>query len=213
MSVAVNRQTESAPCRYEYRAWGSDLSPQRAMLRAAPSQWRGRSQGRECYIVPNRPDTISRTISAKIREGRLETKELLEEHLDLQLWRPDLHEPFPLTRATLLSTVAPALSLEPEAIDAARYDRAAFLDRLIAAAPHLTAMTVEKSRLNFTIDTVLVEFTTVTVGAFAMHTVAVEAEDPARTLRTATRLQLTGLPNRSYPEALRAMLAGGQVEP
>lgn len=206
--------TESgSPCRYEYRVWGADLRAQCEILRGAPR--RGGSRRSEHYILATGPHIAAfapGAVSAKIRGARLETKELMALHLDLQRWRPRNFEPFPIDRATLRMTICPALSLAPEQITDERYDRTAFLDRLIAPAPHLTAIAVEKTRHDFLVDDVRAEFTAVTVGSFAMQTVAVEAADADQTLRAANQLQLTGMPNRSYPEALQLLQAGGQTQ-
>jgi len=187
--------------RYEFRVWGDDLLPLFIRLREAGNA-SDPEESSEVYVVSR----YQSVFNPKVREGRLDVKELIETHKRLELWHPYLKAQFPLRLYAEQQSVSQVLSLSQpidwEAIDTAE----AFLRDIVEPCPHLVLVPVRKTRTRFSLGSCSAEFVAVVAGKLERETVCVESDNAAAALRVVARLGLGGQENCNYQRALRAML-------
>lgn len=199
-TIGPMTEPSGSTARYEFRVWGTDLSPLLERLRAAgdpaPIQ-----ESAETYIVP-RTESL---FNAKIRNEALDIKRLMRTEGPLELWCVHLKALFPINCGTLRDKVCPVLLLDPEDLVRPSYDRTAFVETVIEPSPELTVIRLTKRRRRFDLGPCTAEFTQVHLGGETVDTVAVESEDAEATLEAIARLGLTGEANRNYQQALREL--------
>lgn len=167
----------SEPPRWEWRIFGADLSALEARL-GAPIDAQRRSE--EIYLL-----NAATPHSAKIRDGALEVKRLLQVEDGLELWSPAFRGAFPLPAASIEQAFA-ALAIPAPALDAASYDQDAFLGEIVANCRALRPIAVKKARRRFAFGGCSAESVRLQIGAAPLESVAVECADKAR-LETALR--------------------------
>lgn len=173
----MGEPTTTEPPRWEWRVFGADLSALEARL-GAPIDAQRRSD--EIYLL-----NAATPHSAKIRDGALEVKRLLQVEDGLELWSPAFRGAFPLS-ATSIEQAFAALAMSAPRLDAASYDQNAFLGDIAARCGALRPMAVKKARRRFAFRDCDAEYVRLQVGAVPLESVAVESADKTR-LETALR--------------------------
>lgn len=156
----------------------------------------------ELYLLSSRSNQ-----NAKVRGGRMELK--LVEQLSaegLEQWRTDMQQGFPLTVAQVQKVFA-ALGVTAPALQPCDYEMARLVVELVQPSPVLQAVPVRKRRRLYRLGGCRCELTDVSAHSRRLHTVAVDAEEPARVMETIRALDLYRYPNTSYPRGLK-QLAG-----
>ena len=198
-SQSETRQRRS-PDRYEFRVWSHDLSTLFTRLREAGDESEP-EESSEVYVVSR----YQSVFNPKVRDGRLDVKELLGTHKRLELWHPHLKAQFPIRLQTEQQSVCRILSLSQprdwDTIDTAE----SFLRDIVEPCPHLVLVPVRKIRTRFNLGSCSAEFVAVVAGKLERETVCVESEDANAALRVVARLGLGGRENCNYQRALRAM--------
>jgi exopolyphosphatase / guanosine-5'-triphosphate,3'-diphosphate pyrophosphatase len=119
----------------------------------------------------------------------------------LELWRPAMKSPLPVSAADARAVLAALGVSEPLGSD--RYD----LDDLArAAGDPVRVVPVHKRRRHSTIGGCMAELTDLRAGDKSTRTIAIESEEPARVIATVRELGLGSRPNVSLPRELRALV-------
>ena len=182
--------------RYEYRVWAQDLAELHARLKKQCEPLSVRVSA-EIYLV------FGADVNVKIRSEILDVKEILRTEQGFQLWTPTLKEAFPLAAATVRDVLRLA-GPNPPTFRVEYLEMADFLALAKEAGAVVTA--VSKRRSGYSHEGCLLEFAEVNVEGSGLHTVAVESEDLDTAIEVVAQMGIDGLPNRSYPVALRQAL-------
>lgn len=183
--------------RYEYRVWAHDLDELCSRL-AEQCEPVGVRASEETYLV-QRMD-----VNVKIRAGVLDVKRLIGTEQGFQLWTPIIKGAFPLSPAMVHEVLVHLLGadLPPSGDEPCEMGR--FLD--LAKEAGVTVATVSKRRHGYLHEGCILEFTEVAVDGSGLHSVAVESEDLDAAVEMAALLNISALPNQSYPTAIRQTL-------
>ena len=180
--------------RWEWRTFGDRLGPAEARLRALSPERLQESD--ETYLI-----SAEGHDAVKVRDGLMDIKHLEQVDGDgLELWRPVLKSPLPISAADARAVLA-ALNLEAPPLELDAYDVA----DLTGTGAAVTLVPVHKSRRHYTFHGCMAELTDLRTAGGSTPTVAVESEDPARVLAAVRELGLASRPNVSVPAALAAL--------
>ena len=185
--------------RWEWRTFGGELTAASARLQAPGST--GFQVSDEVYLLSALCDA-----NVKIRAGFMDIKQLEQVNGDgLEQWRPVLKTEFPLPAQTV-TRVFEALGLPAPRLQRPAYTLDQLTGELVGAEPRLRAIAVQKARNRYRMGGCGCELTDVVADGRAVTTLAVESEDAAAVAQTVRDLGLQGVPNRSYPRGLKALL-------
>ncbi|MGC8641782.1 MAG: Ppx/GppA family phosphatase [Isosphaeraceae bacterium] len=185
--------------RWEWRAFGQDFGDAEERLAAFASDKVQKSE--EIYLLGARP-----VANVKIRDHLLDIKVLEQVNADgLEQWRPALKAPFPLTaRAVAMLRRTLGLPAGSPADEGMTLER--LLADLTAADGPVRAVYVGKARIRYRIQGCLAELTEVIADGSAIHTIAIEDEDPAKVMSAVKAMGLACFPNTNYPKGLRQII-------
>lgn len=190
--------------RFEYRVFNTVLKDEQKRLVAlsgpVPSQLRRRTS-REHYLIPLKHNRFN----AKIRDKKIDIKYLLKTVDVCEQWQPLLKIDFPLEVKNLKNDVFPALGLDPEKLDTNRLSLHQFFD-LLKTEPAIRVVEVKKIRRTYTIQTVLCEFASLTIGDKRMATISVEANDVQQLKKIIKEIGIDKYKNTNYIQAIRNIL-------
>ena len=147
--------------------------------------------------------------TVKARAGLMDVKRL--ERVDddgLELWRPVMKSPLPISTADARSVLA-ALGVPAPPLERASYD----LADLAAAGAGLLVVPVHKERRRGTFGGCMAELTDVRTADGATRTIAIESEEPARVVAAVRELGLHLRPNVNVPRGLRALVSAPSGRP
>lgn len=193
------RDKNDAP-RWEWRTFSADLSAIEAEIGLAIQTPPRRSE--EIYLLSS-----ASPHSAKIRDGALEVKRLLEVDADgLELWSLAFEAAFPLDAAALARAYE-ALDLPPPPIPPKSYDLRAFLDEIVAGGEALRPVVVKKARRRFIFFDCAAELVRLRIGDVGQESFALEHRKPARVLAALRELGLDARRNVAYPKGINRVLA------
>lgn len=182
--------------RWEWREFADHFPPPFRPAEATPA----RSQ-EEFYLL-----SLASSQNVKVREGRLEIKELERREGELELWRPTLKEAFPVDRDALVLAFR-AWQLPVPADLPAQCDLDTLIHDIIPSQPLLRAVRLTKRRVRLTEFACRGEWIELGIDGRRWEGIAFEDEDPAKLLAFLTQMHLTPWRNESYPQALKRFLA------
>lgn len=185
--------------RWEWRTFGPVFTDLETRLRHEQPTPR---TSHETYIIAPPSD-----VNIKIRDQQLDVKLCVRSDRDLELWRPVLKAPFPVTREVVGSLFG-HWSLAPPPFARAAYTQEQLLTEIVGVST-LRAVAVAKERRGAVIGGCVVEVATLKTCGCTVRTAAVEAEDPDAVRRVVAALGLAAHPNINYIAALKRMLADG----
>lgn len=191
--------------RFEFRAWARTFGLVETRLRRL-SRCQGIRESDEVYVVSAGNDLNN----IKIRDAKLDIKELVQERDGLEQWTPRLKAAFPMAAEALTADVFPAFGVAMPALERDRYTMEQFLDRIVRPHRELVAARVFKRRFAFTVNGCIAEHAEVWINGAGLQTVAVESTDAAA-VREA--LRLLGLDDYDNVNYLRAMKRVVGMEP
>ncbi len=198
--MAVSPEAKRA-LRWEWRTFGPSLAGLEART-GLPAQIKPR-QSNEIYLLNS-----STPHSAKIREGVLEVKQLLQVNLDgLELWNPAFKAAFPLS-APMVKAAFSALGLACPAIQRDVYALNEFFGEIIEAGTAFRAVEVSKMRRQFVFGGCAAEFVHLHTGTLTQDSFCIEHEIPGRIIAALRELGLDSHANINFPAGLSRMLAG-----
>ena len=188
--------------RFEFRIFGTSLGMAEQRMRAyAPCEAITESQ--EVYLLKRDP-ACERNV--KIRHGRLELKQLIDQYQGLQRWRPGGQWEFPVTPGTLDDILMSGGVLGQTAGTDTRLSLSDLLRLVAQPAVPVHRASVHKRRFRFTLAACSAEFDQLLVNGAAIESIAIESVDPEAVLEVRATLRLDDFENQSYPLALSRIL-------
>jgi exopolyphosphatase/guanosine-5'-triphosphate,3'-diphosphate pyrophosphatase len=189
--------------RWEWRTFGDDFPTAERVLGALEAEHVEESD--EYYVLSEHSDA-----STKLRGGVMDMKQL-ERVSDegLELWRPAMKAPFPLSTTDVRSLFT-GFDVAVPALDRPEYSLADLRD-LIVASPDLHIVGLHKHRVRYRVDDCMVELSRFDVDPHRTRTIAIESPDPALVLATIRKLGLDGRRNTNVARGLKTLEGIGVV--
>jgi hypothetical protein len=153
----------------------------------------------EIYIV----SAANNENNTKIRDDKMDIKELVEHKQGLERWNPRMKGEFPMSVATIQTDVFPAFSVDVPVLKRDTYTLDQYLNEVIKPHPQLLDVQVFKRRFAFTVNGCITEIAHLLVNGAAIQTVAVELEDVDAVLEAMAMLGLTAYENVNYLLAIK----------
>jgi hypothetical protein len=157
----------------------------------------------ETYIVSATNDENN----TKIRDDKMDIKELVEKKQGLERWNPRMKGEFPMSAEIIQSDVFPAFGVDRSEFKRDTYTLAQYLDEIIKPHPQLSAVQVFKRRFAFTVNGCIAEVAHLLVNGAAIQTVAVELEDVDAVLEATKMLDLAAYENVNYLLAIKRIIS------
>jgi hypothetical protein len=179
--------------RFEFRVWGNDLAPFRAVLDSRGQRGEDRTSG-ETYLA-------SRTnprLNAKIRADLLDVKVLVEERDRLQRWHLEMKAMMPCALADLAKVPDLMRALEREA-SRATFDTESLKQILSRADSGFAVLDIQKRRFGYTFGGCIAEYAEVSWNGGGDSTISIETVDANALLAAARDLGIYSRENVSYP--------------
>jgi hypothetical protein len=200
-TLAIGEQ--SAP-RFEFRSFGQDFD--RAHFRMArlsipvPEKvWERRSD--EVYIVSRATDVNN----AKMRDGKLDIKTLVQTLDGLEQWNPLLKAACPIPADILRTRLFPAFSASLPPLDRDAYEQDAFI-ALLRASGVVQPVRVRKHRFGYMVNDTICEYAVVLINGARVVTIASESTDVAAIRRTIHDIGLDGVENINYLQGIKRVI-------
>jgi hypothetical protein len=187
--------------RYEFRTFAQNFGMVETKMRklSACSMIR---ESQEVYIV----SAASNGNNTKIRDLKMDIKELVEVKRGLERWNPRMKGEFPLQTDVIRDEIFPAFAVREPEFKRDAYSLNQYLDELINPHPELSAVNVFKRRFAFTINGCITEVAQLLINGAAIQTVAVELEDIDAILEAKQLLGLTEYENVNYLLAIKRVI-------
>jgi exopolyphosphatase / guanosine-5'-triphosphate,3'-diphosphate pyrophosphatase len=180
--------------RWEWRTFGEELGGAEERLGSMEPERAEESD--ETYLL-----SAEGIDAVKARDGLMDVKHLERVDDGLELWKPVMKSPLPIS-ATDGRAVLVALRVQAP-LDRDTYTVSDLAD---AAGGAVRVVPVHKSRRHYTIGGCMAELTDLSTGDRSTRTIAIESEEPARVLAAVRELGLGSRPNASVPRGLKALV-------
>jgi len=187
--------------RYEFRTFAQNFGIVETRMRQF-SNCEMIRESSEIYIV----SAANNENNTKIRDDKMDIKELVEKKQGLERWNPRMKGEFPMAAAAIRSEVFPAFGVEVPAFDRDTYTLEQYLGDIIAPHPQLSAVRVFKRRFAFTVNGCITEIAHLLVNGAAIQTVAVELENVDAVLEAKEMLGLAAYENINYLLAIKRII-------
>jgi exopolyphosphatase / guanosine-5'-triphosphate,3'-diphosphate pyrophosphatase len=180
--------------RWEWRTFGDSLGGAEERLGSMEPERVAESD--ETYLL-----SAEGVDAVKVRDGLMDVKHLERVGDGLELWKPVMKSPLPIS-ATDGRAVLAALRVQAP-LDRDTYDVSDLAD---AAGGAVRVVPVHKRRRRYTFGGCMAELTDLSTGDRSTRTIAIESEEPARVLAAVRELGLGSRPNASVPRGLKALV-------
>ena len=187
--------------RYEFRTFAQNFGMVETKMRQC-SKCEMIRESAEIYIVSAANDVNN----TKIRDDKMDIKELVDKKQGLERWNPRMKGGFPMKAEMIKSQVFPAFEVEAPGFKRDEYRLEQYLDELILPHNQLTAVRVFKRRFAFTVNGCITEIAHLLINGAAIQTVAVELEDLDAILKAIDMLGLTEYENTNYLLAIKRII-------
>jgi hypothetical protein len=200
--AAHSQAMDNTAPRFEFRVFGASLGMAEQRMRGiAPCE--SISESREIYLLGHGIDSGS---NIKIRHGRLELKQLIEHHRELQRWQPAGQWAFPVAFHTIQGMLDPAHTPNHSRNPAALLSLDDLLRFTTQTAGKLVRAHVFKRRFHYILPACRAEFDQLQVNGAAIESIAIESVDPQAVLESRSAIWLEDFENQSYSLALSRIL-------
>ncbi len=189
-----------SPPLYEWRAW-ADSFPD--LPQPSDESWK-----EETYIIARGLYSVD----VKIRDDKLEIKELLADRDGLQLWSPAAELAFPIPALTLERELMVRLQIG-QPLHREHYGPRELFEDIVLARQNLLAVPVRKCRHLFVVHGCRAENSEVEVAGQRCMTAAVEHKTPEELLAAVAHMGLDRYPNLAYPAALMRLVPRANAQP
>lgn len=188
--------------RYEFRTFAQNFGRVETRMRGF-SKCEMIRESSEIYIV----SAANNENNTKIRDRKMDIKELVEQKKGLERWNPRMKGEFPMKLEVIQNEVFPAFSVEEPEFKRAEYTLKQYLDEIIMPHPQLLAVQVFKRRFAFNINGCITEIAHLLINGAAIQTVAVELEDVDPILKALEMLGLSEYENVNYLLAIKRIVS------
>lgn len=187
--------------RFEFRSFGQNFDNahfrmSRLSVPVPEKVWERHSD--EIYII-SRTNDINNT---KIRDGKMDIKTFVQTIDGLEQWNPLMKGEFPIATEVLKNEVFPAFMVEMPELANNSITYAEFLE-MVKAHPDLAAVKVHKQRYGYMVNDTICEYGIVTINGARIVTVNSESTEVDHIKKTITDLQLEGVENINYLQAIK----------
>jgi hypothetical protein len=186
--------------RYEFRRFGTNLTPIRKALEAL-GEGDAQDPSRETYIVTR----LNIESNVKIQSNKLEVKGLKGRLQVLEQWMPVFKSKFPVDADDIEDSVAPALGIDLDLDGAGPFSEGALID-LMNEQPAVATVVVDKERTLYDLGDCEAEYTKLQIGDELLETVAIEAIDVDAAMALLQKVGLADADNESYSLMLQKRL-------
>jgi hypothetical protein len=186
--------------RFEFRVFRDDVARLREVMRARASRAE-QATSTELYIVTR----LNIDVIVKLREGRLDVKELVCRQGLLEQWRRVLNVEPPVAGDVFKAEVASRLGFVPDLPDGSTLDEAAILG-IARIEPALRVAEVAKDRTVFHIGACRAEAVDIAVGNERLASAAIDAAEAGPVEALMQELGIAGEANVSYAARLQKLL-------
>ena len=187
--------------RYEFRAFAQNFGMVETKMRKL-SKCEIIRESPEVYIV----SAANNENNTKIRDIKMDIKELVEKKQGLERWNPGMKDDFPMKTEVIKNDVFPAFAVKEPEFTRDEYTLDQYLNELIIPHPELSAVNVFKRRFAFTINGCITEIAQLLINGAAIQTVAVELEDIDAILKAKEILGLMDYENVNYLLAIKRVI-------
>ncbi|MCP4409407.1 MAG: hypothetical protein GY807_16990 [Gammaproteobacteria bacterium] len=187
--------------RYEFRTFAQNFGMVETKMRKL-SPCAMIRESAEVYIV----SAANNHNNTKIRDIKMDIKELAEEKQGLERWNPRMKGEFPMAADVIRNDVFPVFAVAEPDFKRETYSLDQYLNELILPHPELSAVSVFKRRFAFTINSCITEIAQLLINGAAIQTVAVELEDIDAILKARELLGLTEYENVNYLLAIKRII-------
>jgi hypothetical protein len=187
-----------SPPRFEFRAFGRCFDAAEQHLRTL-TPCGSITESWEIYLVGRNSNDNQ---NVKIRDGRLETKRLVEHYRDLERWQPAGQWTFPVRGDVVRNLLSSSDIAEDWRAVPSLLSKETFLTLVTQPGMTVYRANVFKRRFRFSLDPCRAEVDHILVNGAAVESVALESQDPQAVLELRTALKLEDRENVSYPLAL-----------
>ncbi len=187
--------------RYEFRAFAQNFGMVETKMRKL-SKCEIIRESPEVYIV----SAANNENNTKIRDIKMDIKELVEKKQGLERWNPRMKDEFPMKTEVIKNDVFPAFAVKEPEFTRDEYTLDQYLNELIIPHPELSAVNVFKRRFAFTINGCITEIAQLLINGAAIQTVAVELEDIDAILKAKEILGLVDYENVNYLRAIKRVI-------
>lgn len=188
--------------RYEFRTFAQNFGRVETRMREF-SKCEMIRESSEIYIV----SAANNENNTKIRDRKMDIKELVEQKQGLERWNPRMKAEFPMKLEVIQNQVFPAFSVEEPEFKRAEYTLRQYLNEIIMPHPRLLAVQVFKRRFAFSINGCITEIAHLLINGAAIQTVAVELEDVDAILKALEMLGLSEYENVNYLLAIKRIVS------
>jgi len=190
--------------RFEFRSFGQDFDNAnfrmaRLSVPVPEKVWERHSD--EIYIM-SRTNDINNT---KIRDGKMDIKTFVQQVDGLEQWNPLMKGEFPMKRKILLNEVFPAFQVDIPDLNKNEYSFEDFLE-IINTHKDLQAVKVHKQRFGYMVNNTICEYGVVLINGARVATVNSESTEVEDIKRTISDLQLEGVENINYLQAIKRVI-------
>jgi len=190
--------------RFEFRTFGRDFDEAAYLMSRLSTPvprkvWERTSE--EIYIVSKTND-INNT---KIRDGKMDIKTFVQEVDGLEQWNPLMKAEFPISANVLKDEVYPAFKVEVPTFDKDTYTFEEFME-MVKSNPDLQAVKVEKQRFGYMVNNTICEVANVFINGASIVTVNSESTELDDIKKTITDLELEGVENINYLQAIKRII-------
>ena len=184
--------------RYEFRTFAQNFGMVETRMRQL-SNCEMIRESSEIYIV----SATNNENNTKIRDDKMDIKELVERKKGLERWNPRMKGEFPMPAEVIQSDVFPAFGVDMPAFKRDAYSLDQYLNEIIKPHPQLLDVHVFKRRFAFTVNGCIAELAHLLVNGAAIQTAAVELQDVDAVLKAMEMLGLTAYENVNYLLAIK----------
>jgi len=188
--------------RYEFRTFAQNFGMVETRMRQF-SNCEMIRESAEIYIV----SATNNENNTKIRDDKMDIKELVEQKQGLERWNPRMKGEFPMPAEVIQTDVFPAFGVDRPEFKRNTYSLAQYLEEIIKPHPQLAAVQVFKRRFAFTVNGCITEIAHLLVNGAAIQTVAVELEDVDAVLEAMEMLGLANYENVNYLLAIKRIIS------
>lgn len=190
--------------RFEFRSFGQNFDNAnfrmaRLSMPVPEKVWERHSD--EIYIM-SRTNDINNT---KIRDGKMDIKTFVQQVDGLEQWNPLMKGEFPMKREILLNEVFPAFQVDIPDLNKDEYSFEDFLE-IINTHKDLQAVKVHKQRFGYMVNNTICEYGVVLINGARVVTVNSESTEVEDIKRTISDLQLEGVENINYLQAIKRVI-------
>jgi hypothetical protein len=189
---------DQSRAKFEFRIFSREPGPREERIRSIAPVIKT-LESKEMYLLSGSNDSSN----VKIRDGRMDIKELLMIEAGLEQWLRVLKTPFPLGADVIKDKVYPALRTPPLHLERDAYSSRQFFSEVLSPDRNIVTVEVSKKRSLFSLGSCQMEFSEVLIEGSPFTTIAVVCREVVPLLEAIGMLGYAAPENVNYVKALK----------